>query len=201
MEATTASLLVSARSGWPPVDGCKAGQALPTHAGLRPSRLLTQHLLKAVVQSLSCVFCWVSWPHTCWDQGSPASCSFCDSHACPVPPSLAPPPPSPLSQPISLPLSERLLWTSLLDPVLIALCRCGSVLPCLRQVLSCSWRLSPWPSANSLLRPLAARQLSEAPVVFRRAGLLGGGQISTPSGRKYGLIKEKQKIQPSCCTL
>jgi len=112
-----------------------------------------------------------------------------------------PPPPSPSSQPISLPVSERLLWTSLLDPVLIALCRCGSVLPSLRQVRSCSWRLSPWPLADSLLRPLAARQLLEAPVVFRCAGLLGGGQISTPSGRKYGLIKEKQKIQPSCCTL
>ena len=91
MEATTASLLVvSAGSGWPPVGGRRAGQALPTHAGLRPSRLLTQHRLKVAVQSLSCVFCWVSWRHTCWDQGSPASCSFCDSHAGPVAPSPAP---------------------------------------------------------------------------------------------------------------
>ena len=51
------------------------------------------------------------------------------------------------------------------------------------------------------MRPLAARQVSEAPVVFRGPEPLGGGQISTPSGRYYGLIKEKWKIKPSCCTL
>lgn len=171
-------LVVSAGSGWPPVDGPRAGQALPTPHWAEAITLCWHSTAWrwSAVQSLSCVFCWVSWRHTCWDHGllPPA---HADSHECPVPPSCPPP----------ITLESVHLTPALRTPPLdfpSGSCSACSVQVRLSPPLSEASLIlllapDPWPSANSFLRPLGGTAVIGGSCCVQGCWAPGRGTTST----------------------